>query len=781
MVNGVLARKLRRDLWRQKAQFAAIVAVVAIGIAVYIAASDAYRNLNESFSAAYAELQLPDVVLSGPDAPTLAARAAQLPADPAVTVRQQVDLGTRIGDHTLLGRVISIPDTGQPDVSKLSVRSGRLPQAGEVLAEQHLADHYGLEPGDTIEVFGPAGWQRVVVSGTGLSAEYFWPARSQQELMTTAEQFGVVFAPESLARTLSDTPEQQLALYARDREAADQLVAAAGRLGRDNGLVVTTRAQQPSYTALDEDVQSFGQFAAFLPALFLAAAVLGAFILLSRMVHAQRPIIGTLSANGVSPRVLRRHYLTYGLITGLAAAIPGAVGGFALGAWLTTLYTDALSVPLQVVSLHPATLAVGTLAGIAAASLAAWGPARAAARVEPAEAMRVTPTGRGHVSILERVLPPLRRLPARWRMVLRGMTRSPRRSLFTVIGVAVSLSLVIVFAGLRDTITNVFDQQFTEIDRADGQLYATPGNGPTLVDAARRDPAVAVAEPFLRADALLTAGEHRYDTLLLGLPTDTTLHRFIDTSGREVPLPDRDGMLLGEGLRRLLAVERGDTVTITLADGTELSEPVAGFVDEPLTAVGYVSLEHLEATLEQPTISGALIQLQPDTDRDAAAQRLGSLPGAAAYFDNTSLATTLRDTFSLIDVLLAVMLAFAIVMAAALMFNAMSANLAERSVELGTLNAAGLARGLLARLVAAENLLLTLIGLPLGLLVGLLLGQWFMAGQETEGYQWSLHIDTTTLAIVTGGVFVASLLAQLPVLRGLRRIDVARIVRERSL
>ena len=59
MVNGVLARKLRRDLWRQKAQFAAIVAVVAIGIAVYIAASDAYRNLNESFSAAYAESSCP--------------------------------------------------------------------------------------------------------------------------------------------------------------------------------------------------------------------------------------------------------------------------------------------------------------------------------------------------------------------------------------------------------------------------------------------------------------------------------------------------------------------------------------------------------------------------------------------------------------------------------------------------------------------------------------------------------------------------------------------------
>jgi putative ABC transport system permease protein len=47
------------------------------------------------------------------------------------------------------------------------------------------------------------------------------------------------------------------------------------------------------------------------------------------------------------------------------------------------------------------------------------------------------------------------------------------------------------------------------------------------------------------------------------------------------------------------------------------------------------------------------------------------------------------------DVLVAVMLVFAIVMAIALLYNAMSANLAERRVELGTLNAAGMSRGIL--------------------------------------------------------------------------------------
>ena len=64
-------------------------------------------------------------------------------------------------------------------------------------------------------------------------------------------------------------------------------------------------------------------------------------------------------------------------------------------------------------------------------------------------------------------------------MVLRGLSRNPRRALFTIAGVAVSLSLVIVFAGLRDTVSSVLDRQYGDIDRSDGQLYANPGQAAT--------------------------------------------------------------------------------------------------------------------------------------------------------------------------------------------------------------------------------------------------------------------------------------------------------------
>ena len=79
------------------------------------------------------------------------------------------------------------------------------------------------------------------------------------------------------------------------------------------------------------------------------------------------------------------------------------------------------------------------------------------------------------------------------------------------------------------------------------------------------------------------------------------------------------------------------------------------------------------------------------------------------------MADAIREAFGLYDTLVVLMLAFAALMAAALLFNAMLVNVAERAVELGTLQAAGMAPRMQSRLVATENLLLAVLGLPLGL------------------------------------------------------------------
>lgn len=88
---------------------------------------------------------------------------------------------------------------------------------------------------------------------------------------------------------------------------------------------------------------------------------------------------------------------------------------------------------------------------------------------------------------------------------------------------------------------------------------------------------------------------------------------------------------------------------------------------------------------------------------------------------------------------------------------------------------------LIARTVIAENLLLTTLAIAPGLLVGWLLARAFMAAYRSDQFSLALNLQPLPLPLVALGVLVRVALAQVPAYRAIPRIDIARIVRERSI
>jgi putative ABC transport system permease protein len=767
-------------VWRDRWRFAAIAAIMAIGVAVFVAATDGYRNLDQSFEGAYAAQRLPDAILSGPGAAAQLDTVANLPGRPLVELRHQAEVGIRVNQHALYGRAVGVPDSGQPSVSLLDMRTGAPPHRGQLVVEQHVADHYHLHPGDTVEVLGRQGWQPFTVAGTALSTEYLWPARSPQEVLTTPEDFGVVFVPDSEILSALTAPVEQVAVYARDRAAAGTLTAAAAELARKAGLQFVPREDQPSFHTLRDDVMQFGSLAGLLPFLFLAAVVLGTYVLLARIVSAQRAVIGTLIANGLSAGAVRRHYLGYGVACAAVGTLPGLVGGYILGQWITAEYTEAVALPMHLTSMHPLTYVLAAVAAAGVALLAAVAPAQAAARMQPAEAMRVAPPmDRGRRSSVERLVPLLARIPARWRMMLRAIVRNTRRTVFTAVGVAVSVVLVMVFAGMRDTLGGTVDRQFGQIDRQDGELVVS-GSADAVMDTLRADHDIAAAEAYSAHGATVTAGRHRYQTMLIGLSPQSQMHTFPAESGAD-RLPD-DGVLLGVGLRELLSVSLGDRIDVLLPQsGLQLTERVAGFVDEPFSPVVYISLNYLRAQADSLPVNGLLVKLRAGAQGRVVGDRIAATPGVVAYRSTTALASTMRHAFGLYDTLVSIMLVFAAVMAAALLYNAMSANISERLGEFSALHAQGMGAGMLSRLIAAENLSLAVLAIPFGLVGGVLLAGRLLSTYHSLGYHLRLEMQSTTAVVVACAILLAAALAQIPIARRIYGIDLALIVRERAV
>ena len=108
----------------------------------------------------------------------------------------------------------------------------------------------------------------------------------------------------------------------------------------------------------------------------------------------------------------------------------------------------------------------------------------------------------------------------------------------------------------------------------------------------------------------------------------------------------------------------------------------------------------------------------PDADQAAVRAELAGLPGVVAFRDVRGSEETVRQLLGLFYAIVGVMLLFGSILAFVVLFNTLSVNIAERTVELATLRAAGGRVSTLARMMTAENLVLVAAAIPAGLAAG---------------------------------------------------------------
>ena len=775
-----LTAKLWRDIRRQKAQFAAVALTVFLGVTIFAASYDSFQNLTASYEATFTEFRFANLTMQGGDVEAFAAEATAVDGVEAVETRTVADVPMQVGDTKFLGRVVGTPLT-EGGINRLKILDSRPIYSSAwygIMVEEHMAEHFGLGPGDTLTVAGAI----IEADGVVASPEYIWPARSRQELFSTPDNFGVVFATEEMARVLAGDGPNEAIVYFTDGESDPALAADLTGSARALGATaVFTREEQPSNAALQEDMKGFEEMALFFPILFLGAAAMAAYVMISRMVWAQRPHIGVLLANGVRRRRVLRHYLGYGLVPGLIGAIPGVIAGVLLARLITRLYTGMLAIPVTLVEFYPATLVTGVAFGLVAATLAALAPALFASRVQPAEAMRGgTPPGRGRPSLLERLIPPLRRIPIRWRMVLRGVGRNPRRTIYTMIGVVLSLTLVLVSWGMIDTVEHVLDLQYTEIQQEDASVRFGEPVGQEQVDLLTGVDGVAAVEPVLELPVTLGGDSSVYDTVLIVLPADTEMHRFLLDDGSWGALPS-DGVLVGSGIGRVLDIGAGDVIPMAVAPlGMTVDVTVSRFLDEPLGSVVYASREYAGAGLGTLPATSALISYDPGADPAEVRAAVTELASVQTFEDANAIYRMVKGFMVLFYGFVGIMLVFGGAMAFALIFNAMTVNIAERNREVATLLAVGIRRKTISRLITAENLVVTAIAIPIGLVVGHWVSAQAMATFQSDLFSMELFIRPTTYVFSAAAILLVALLSAVPGLRALRRISIPEVVKERS-
>jgi putative ABC transport system permease protein len=782
-----LQRKLLRDLAASRGLFLAVASVIFLGVTFFGASFMAFQNLSGSYDFTYEELRFADFTVKVIEAPPEAVDSLKaVPGVSAVTGRLNTDIRLTFpadGPKSLLARVISLPADARPAVNDVKVEEGSYLPPDDVhtlLVEKSFAEHHGLKPGDTL-LLGPGGQEAsFTVAGIVTSPEYIWPAKSRQEILASPETFGVVFVPDDTVPQLLGQPFiNEFAIIVNATAESEAVIAAVEEvLTPYQVLDLVTRENQPSNAALSLDLQEFGELAEVFPLLFLTMGALATYILLTRIVYNQRTQIGLMRAVGYPRRRILAHYLSFALVIGLVGSVAGTIAGLLLSGAVTKLYISILGLPFTQTEIHWLAIEEGIFIGLLPTLIAGILPALAASRLSPAAAMRTPPPATGRKLLLERIFPFLRGLSTIWKIPLRNIFRKRGRSLYTIIGVAVGVSLILVSASFLDSMESLLGLQFDRIQKYDAQvLFASPQ--PAGLEATVQGwDEVKEAQPVLYVPTRLEHDGTSYSTQTVGLLAESNLFGLYSDNGERVKVGS-DSILLAEGLKGVLDIETGDTVSLRSATGT-LELAVAGFVKQPMGSLGYVSLEQAQQLAGgQGVISGLMLAVEPQ-HLDSIREKAFGIPATGSVELTLETQQQIDELLGFLGAFMWVMLGFGAALALAIVFTTVTVNILERRREVATMRTLGEGRSRIVAMLSAENLMLGALGLIPGLPLGYGLAAYFFTLFQTDIFSFDLVIFTRTYLLAIGVVILIVLLSQIPGIRQLNRIDLARVIKEQE-
>jgi putative ABC transport system permease protein len=782
-------RMLARDLWHLRGQVFAAALVVACGIAALIGMYSTSYSLVEARRRYYDQYRLADVFVQLKRAPqSLAADIARIPG--VVQVETRVVRGVTLDVPKLAepaaARLLSI--AGQPGngLNRLRMMRGRYASVGaadEVIASETFARANNLGPGEYISAILNGRWQTLRIVGTALSPEYVYEV-APGGLFPDNRRFGVLWMNREALGSAFDMKGafNDVALtLTRGATEADVIARLDRLLLPYGGLSAYGRSEQPSNRFLSDELAEIQVMATVIPALFLGVAGFLLYIVLARVVSMQRAEIALLKAFGYSDWSVGAHYLGFAAATaGLGVAL-GIPAGAYLGRGFVGIYRMYFHFPNLELLMPPELPVWVAILTLAAAGLGALAAVRRAVSLPPAEAMRPEPPARFRAGWLERI-GLMRQVAPATRMVIRNVTRRPVKALLSVTTIAMAIGLMVTGRFALDAVNAMLELQFEHVQREDVAVtFAEPRSGAAVTSAAHIA-GVTRVEGFRAVPTWLRAGYRSKRVEIVGVSPDQQLRRVVDQHSRPVRVP-ADGLILGEKLAEILGVRPGDALTVEALEGTRRTSEVrvVGLVDELLGLGAYMNARALARMLgEADAVSGVYLSADSAHAKQLFAQ-LKSTPVVASVSSRNALRMSIENsmtrTFNVFSIGLT---AFAAVIVVGMVYNSMRVALSERGNELASLRVLGFTEGEIGLILLGEQILVTIVAVPVGLLIGYELCAMLIPAFSREAFRLPLALRNQTFVYAAGTALIAALSCGMLVARRLRNLDLIAVLKTRE-
>ncbi len=603
------------------------------------------------------------------------------------------------------------------------------------------------------------------------------PQKSQIEGQLIKAKEELATQKEKLAQTESDLTKEKEKIEQRQKE-LDELA--------EPKYHVYNRQTMPGgqgylmYSNASASIRSVGNI--FPVVLYMVAAMV-TFTTMTRFVDEERTNAGIFKALGYRNQDIIAKFVLYGFLAGTVGTILGTLlGHYLLAGVISDVITAGMVVgKSQEYFYWSYSLLALTLSWVSSV-LPAYLVARRELHDEAAQLLLPKPPVKGSKILLERLSFIWSRLSFTHKVTARNIFRYKQRMLMTIFGVAGSVALLFAGLGIQSSVGGVVERQFEQIQQYQmivaEKSSASEQEKADLESALQAESIHAYQKIYSKSIEKDFKGKAGPQTITMMVTSGEDFKPFIalEENGQEVEITA--GAVVSQKLAQLANVKVGDELEL---DGKEIK--VAAISENYVGHFVYLN----RATYEQvygtsPQDNTYLVKLKEptpsNTEKEAAifmeeAAVSGVVQNATAIHLFESVANSLNKTMAIL-VLVSVLLAIVI------LYNLTNINVAERIRELSTIKVLGFHNKEVTLYIYRETMVLSLVGIVLGLVAGHYLHQFLIQMispatilfyPQVSWEVYALPIVAVTVILALLGLFVNHHLRKVDMLEALKSVE----------
>ena len=508
---------------------------------------------------------------------------------------------------------------------------------------------------------------------------------------------------------------------------------------------ILDRTSTMSFVTFEQYTDRMTAIARVFPVFFFLVAALVASTTMTRMVDENRLQMGTLKALGYSNGQIAAKYLFYAL----SASILGSVAGMALGFTVFPIiiwnaFGMIFDVPTFQLTFYPGMAAAGLGISAAVIGLTTWLACRSSLHEKTASLLLPRAPVAGKRILLEYITPLWKRMSFSQKTTARNLFRYKKRFFMTVLGVAGCTALLLIGFGIQDSLLPIVDKQCAELTHNDLTISLSSEKALTvedgLADVLDRSSEVRSWGKFYSKSVSIYNADGTVETVSLIAAEDDALltqyNTFRTRQGHHAIAFGADSAILTEKTAAQLGLRVGDTFWVETPSGSRMELTLTGITENYIYARLYLSQEQFarycgSTPVEWNTVFSQTTCTSTD-DTDALRAKLlacNYISGVTFTADTTGM---LSNLIVCLNYVVGLVILCAGALAAVVLYNLISVNLAERKKELATIKVLGFYDKEVYRYIFREIDLLALIGSLVGLGLGVPLHQFIVRTIEMD-------------------------------------------------